>query len=250
MANTCSSGGICSWQNYENIIDYIKLNLGASTNAFEFSDDEILDIICAHTLPEFSKYNPLIRYYRMTYEDNLISENPTHIYQFKNFNYKIFKINLVIPKSSVSDMNMQYAWASRDIGDVTNYLMNMNYLDMQQIAVAPHTWRFFPPDKIEITRATQSLQSFLDDFIAEVACIHNDPSTINPDVYSYFRDLSLADIMIFIGRLRSKFENFVSPYGEISVNARSLLEEGTQLREKTLESLKNLPPDDFLFFLN
>jgi len=62
--------------------------------------------------------------------------------------------------------------------------------------------------------------------------------------------LALADIMIFIGRIRTKFENFSSPYGDVQVASRSWVDDGNQLKRDTLEALKNLPPDDFLFFLN
>ena len=247
-AGVCT--GECQWQSFSNLIDYIKLNLGASTNAFEFTDEEMVDIICEHTLPLFSKYNPLIRYYRMTYANNLITEEPTYIYQFKNFNYRIMKINNIIPTSSVEDLNMLYSQALRtNFMDVTEFLMNMNYLQMSNIAVAPHTWRFFPPDKIEITRTTDAI-TFSEDFIVDVAVIHPDPSTVNPDLYVYLRDLALADIMIYIGRIRSKFESFSSPYGEVQVAARSWIDEGNQLRQDTIQAMTSLPPDDFLFFLN
>lgn len=248
--DTSCSSGACSWQNYANLIDYIKLNLGAATNPFEFTDEEMADIICEHTLPLFSKYSPLVRYYRMTYAENLVTDSPTLVYQFKNFNYKIMKVNNVIPSSNMEDLNMMYSQALRtNMQDVTEFLMNMNYMHMSNIAVAPHTWRFFAPDKIEITKTTDTI-TFSNDFIVDVACIHPDPTTANPDLYPYLRDLALADIMIFIGRIRTKFENFSSPYGEVQVASRSWVEEGNQLRRDTVESLKNLPPDDFLFFLN
>jgi hypothetical protein len=186
----------------------------------------------------------------MTYSENCITEAPTYIYQFKNFNYKIMKINQIIPTSSVEDLNMLYSQALRtNMQDVTEFLMNMNYLQMSNIAIAPHTWRFFAPDKIEVLRTTDAV-TFSSDFITEVACVHSDPTTVNPDMYVYLRDLALADIMIFIGRIRSKFETFSSPYGEVQVASRSWVEEGNQLRRDTVEALKNLPPDDYIFFLN
>jgi hypothetical protein len=252
MANGCptNNGASCSWQNYSNLIDYIKLGLGASTNAFEFNDEQMIDIIKSHTLPEFSKYSPLIRYYRVTIENNLVTENPTYVYQFKNFCYKIMKVNNVISTAGLQDMDMMYSQLSRQTAyDITDFLVNVNYLHMSTIALPDKTWRFFPPDKIEITRATDTMD-FSRDFITELACIHDDPTTVNPDLYSFLRDLALADIMIFIGRIRSRFESFTSPFGEVQVASRSWVDEGTQLREKTIEALKNLPPDDFLFFLN
>jgi hypothetical protein len=252
MANpqVCSTDGACAWQTYANLLDYIKLNLGAKTSAFEFSDEDIIDIIKEHTLPEFSKYIPLIKYYRVTEEENLITENPTKLYQFKNFCYKIMKINNVIGTATLQDMDLLYLQAGRQSAwDVTEMLMAKNYSDMSMIAVPPQTWRFFPPDKIEIIKSHDAL-IINRDFIAELACIHDNPTTVNPDQYNLLRDLALADIMIYIGRIRTRYEQFTTPYGEVQVVSRAYIDEGTQLRERTLEALKNLPPDDFIFFLN
>ncbi len=249
-SNSCASDAACAWQTYSNLLDYVKLNLGASTNAFEFSDEEMIDIFREHTIPEFSKYIPLIRYYRMTYDENLVTESPTFLYQFKNFCYKIMKVNNVIGTATLMDMDLLYMQAGRQTSyDVSEFLMSANYAHMAQIAVPPQTWRFFAPDKIEVMHSSDTM-SFNYDFICELACIHENPTTVNPDMYNFLRDLALSDIMIFVGRVRSKFESFTSPYGEVQVASRSWVDEGNQLREKTLENLRNLPPDDFLFFLN
>ncbi len=252
MDSACSTltGGDCAWQTYENLLDWVKLNLGAKTNAFELSDEDMMDIFRDHTLPEFSKYIPLIRYYRVTYENNLVTENPTFVYQFKNFCYKIMRINEVIGIADLQDMDLLYANAGRQSAyDVSEFLMSANYLHMQSIAVPPQTWRFFAPDKIEVMRTSDAME-FSKDFITELACVHDNPTTVDPDMYHYLRDLALADIMIFVGRIRSRFESFTGPYGEVQVASRSWVDEGTQLREKTVESLRNLPPDTWIAFLN
>ncbi len=249
---TCSTAGTatCAWQTYANLLDWVKLNIGATTNAFEFSDEDMIDIFRDHTIPEFSKYIPLIRYYRVTYDNNLITESPTRLYQIKNFCYKIMKINSIIGTSTLQDMDMLYLQAGRQSAyDVTDMLMAANYAHMAAVAIPPQTWRFFAPDKIEVINASDTM-SLNNDFIAELACIHDNPTTINPDSYNLLRDLALADIMIYVGRIRSRFESFSGPYGEVQVVSRSWVDEGSQLREKTLEALKNLPPDDYIFFLN
>lgn len=252
MDSACSTEnmGSCVWQSYSNLLDYVKLNLGASTNAFEFTDEEMIDIFRDHTIPEFSKYIPLIRYYRVTYEDNLVTENPTRVYQIKNFCYAIMKINNIIGTATLQDMDMLYLQAGRQSSyDVTEMLMSANYAQMSAIAIPPQTWRFFAPDKIEVINASDTM-SINNDFIAELACIHQNPTTINPDQYNMLRDLALADIMIFIGRIRSRYESFSTPYGEVAVASRSFIDEGTTLREKAVEALKNLPPEEYLLFLN
>ncbi len=250
--SVCDTSGasVCAWQTYANLLDYVKLNLGASTSAFEFNDEQMIDIFRDHTIPEFSKYIPLIRYYRVTESENLITENPTRVYQFKNFCYRIMKINNVIGTATLQDMDMLYLQGGRQSAyDVTEMLMAVNYAHMAAIAVPPQTWRFFAPDKIEVINASDTM-SINRDFICELACIHDSPVTINPDQYNMLRDLALADIMIYVGRIRSKYESFSGPYGEVQVVSRGWIDEGTTLREKAVEALKNLPPDTFIFFLN
>ncbi len=256
MATNINEGGACSpdstcvWQTYSNLLDYVKLNLGAKTQSFELSDEDMIDIFRDHTIPEFSKYEPLIKYYRVTYDENLISESPTFMYQFKDFCYKIMRVNNVIGTATLMDMDLLYMQAGRQSSyDVSEFLMSANYAHMSAIAVPPQTWRFFAPDKIEVMHSSDTM-SFNYDFIAELACIHDNPTTINPDLYTYLRDLAVADIMIFVGRIRSRFESFTTPYGNVEVAARSWVDEGIQLREKTIENLKNLPPDTWIAFLN
>jgi len=258
MADSCSTAGLdsgcatesCVWQTYTNLLDWVKLNLGAKTQKFELSDEDMIDIFRDHSLPEFSKYVPLIRYYRVTYEENLITEHPTFIYEFTDFCYSILKINNVIGTANLQDLDLMYNQAGRQTSyDVSEFLMSANYSHMSAIAIPPQTWRFFPPNKIELMHTSDAM-TLNHNFITELACVHNDPTTIDPDMYNFLRDLALADIMIFVGRIRSRFESFTSPYGEVQVASRSWVDEGNQLREKTLESLRNLPPDLWIAWLN
>ncbi len=46
-------------QNWNNVLSYIKLNLGAPLNLIEMSDDEIVENLKEHTLQTFSQYCPL-----------------------------------------------------------------------------------------------------------------------------------------------------------------------------------------------
>ena len=48
-----------SGQNWNNVLSYIKLNLGSPLNLIEMSDDEIIENLKEHVLPVFSQYCPL-----------------------------------------------------------------------------------------------------------------------------------------------------------------------------------------------
>ena len=238
---------VCTWQNWDNIIDYVKSNLGASTKNFEFTDDEIMQKIKMHSLPLFSRYSPLIRYYALREED-AIQTRPTWIYQFVDFDYSIIKINKLINRDTLSDLYQTYNYA-QSAGDITDFLMRTNMEHMARTSLAPNTWRFFAPDKVEVMFSPES-HVLAKDFIAELACVHKDPTEVNPDMYQHLLDLALADIMIFIGRMRTKFRQFSTPYGQVDLNADDILQEGKQLKQEVLQNLKEIPPEDMIFWIN
>ena len=235
------------WADWDNLIQYVKLNLGADNQQFEYSDEQILEIIQEHTLPEFSRYGPKERYFRIG-EEELISQHPTLMYQFKDCG-KIIKIQEVIPTGNMTASDQIQIQSQNLGGDITDYLLSVNMLHMSQIAQAPSTWSFRAPDKILIQKSDANL-SYSRGFIIKLGLVHTDPTTVDPDGYEYLKELSLADIMIYIGRLRSKFKDLSTPYGQIQNNSDELLQEGKQLKQETVEALRTRPPDDFIFFLN
>lgn len=237
-----------TWSNWDNLLSYIKLNFGATVNAMEFSDEDLIEIISEHVLPEFSKFIPLPKYYIMTENENVVSNIPMLTYQFKNFPYKILRVNHITRKASTMDLSQFYNIQSNG-GDITNFLMTMNTVQMAADVVAIDTWQFRAPNKIEMITGSNNYGT-AKDFIVLVDCVHKDPSTVDPDQYNLLRDLSLANILIYIGRIRTKFQSFNTPQAQIDVPAQEMLQEGLQLREKILQELNDLPPDSYVWWLN
>lgn len=233
------------WQSWDNIIDYIKLEMGAYVLDLELSDDEIVNILKEHTLPFFSRYSPLIRYYYMTDEENMIQDNPTRIYQIKNFKYKVIKILEVIGKPDIMDYNTTISTQVYS-GDVTDILAQNYITQASSTVLAPDTYQFFPPDKVELIKSNNSFW-LSNDFILKLACAHDDPSTISGDLYNYFRDLATADIMNAVGRIRSKYQSFGSPVGQIDLTSQDLIQEARQLKQETIDKLDRLPPEQYIW---
>jgi len=237
-----------TWSNWDNLLSYIKLNLGSTVNNVEFSDEEIIGMIEEHVLPEFSRYIPLQRYYIMYEFENIISRSPALVFQFKNFKYKILNVNRLIRKPTVLDIT-QYYNLQQTSGDLTDMLIAQNAFSMNKDFVSQDTWKFFAPDKLQVIRGSNNYGSVMD-FIVDVNCIHKDPSTVDPDVYHFLRDLALSTVFINIGRIRKKFSSFNTPQSQVDVNADEIFQEGMQLREKTIQDLEELPPDNYVWFIN
>jgi len=195
-----------SWQSWDNIIDYIKTELGADVMALELTDQQIMEKIKMHVMPEFSNYDPLVKYYKM-FEGNIISQDPIITYQFTNFDYKILGISSIIEQANYVDYNQMFSQSVA--GDITDFLVRQNYLDMASITQADNTWKFLPPDKIQMQRAGYSYLSR--EFVVVLNVAHADPTSISPALYDSFRDLSTSYIMNAIGKIRKKFNNFNTP---------------------------------------
>lgn len=237
--STCNS-----WQSWDNIISYIKDEVGADVMALEISDQKIMEKIQMHVMPEFSNYDPLVKYYKMT-TGMIVTRDPISVYQFKNFDYKIMGINSIIEQANYVDYSQMFSQAIA--GDITDFLVRQNYLDMASIAKADNTWKFLPPDKIQMVRAGYSYLS--EEFIVVLNVAHNDPISISPALYDSFRDLATAYIMNVIAKIRKKFNNFNTPFGQIQLNADELIQDSKELRMRTLEELKKTPPDSYIWVM-
>jgi len=232
------------YQSWDNILDYIKTELGADTMKLELSDQQIINKIQSQILPEFSQYSGLHKYYRMN-ESNIVSDELVLRYEFKEFPYKIMEILGKIDKANY--ITYDQIFSQSVTGDITDFLVRQNYMDINEMSRPDNTWRFVAPNHIEVTKAAYSYLS--DEFIVELEVVHLDPTTIHPDMYDAFRDLATAYIINAIGKIRKKFNNFNTPFGTVQLNADELIQEARDLRNTTLENLRKTPPDQLLFVM-
>jgi len=235
---------ITSWQSWANVLDAVKTELGADVVKLEVTDQQIIKKIYDHVLPEFSSYSGLHKFYRMTYAD-IVSEEPVVKYKFKDFDYRIVGIKGKIDKASYIDMQMNQL--QHMSGDISDFLVRQNYLDMSNMVRADNTYRFVAPDELQVTRA--GLSYIGDEFILELDCIHNDPTTIDSTLYKEFVDLSVAYCLNWIGKIRKKFSSVTTPFGQIEMNADEMIQEARELKQRTLENLIRTPNDQIVWIM-
>ena len=233
-----------SWQSWDNVLDHIKTELGADVMALELSDQKIVEKIQMHVLPEFSSYQGLHVWWKMT-EGDIVAEDPILQYEFRDCPYKIIEVKNKVDKANYVDYDHMFSQSVT--GDVTDYLVRQNYLDMANMVRADNTWRFIAPNRFEVTKAGFSYLN--DEFLLELDVVHLDPTSISPGLYDSFRDLATAYIMNAIGRIRKKFNNFNTPFGAIQLNADELVQDARELRQRTLEELKRTPPEQYVWVL-
>lgn len=231
-----------AWQTWENVLNFIKLNLGADVQKLEFSDDRIIEIIKEHSLMEFSMFESYTRYYKMT-SLHIISESPFLIYEFKeDFPYKILELRRRIDQV----FNYGDMLTIPTSANLVDTLVRQNYLDMSSITRADNSIVFDPPNRIRVFEPSINTE-YQREFIIEVGVAHDSPLTISPGVYDLFRDLALGDIMIFLAKIRTKFNNFNTPFGTVTLDAEQLLQEGKDIKARVIQELKTCPPEQILY---
>jgi hypothetical protein len=101
---------------------------------------------------------------------------------------------------------------------------------------------FIPPNQLRIT------PTYSGKVVVEYERSH-DPelSTINPELQHYFRDLCQGLFFMRVGRLRQKYTNMQTPFGEIPLNGDALYQEGKEIYDKTIEKFERLTVPNVVF---
>jgi hypothetical protein len=224
--------------NSTRLLSYIKGNIGFPWQFVELTDDEILESVTQFTLRTFDHYFPdentigmslkttlnkvanKANEYYITDPEGREILNVSHIY-FSGSNYMFFG------HSPIGPMNLMEIpqWAlSTEIAGWVKSFSSWNY-----------TFVFKSPNIISIRPTPTS-----EDWVAiEYERHHADDfSTIPNDLQMYFLELSLADIMIKIGRIRRKYGagGLKTPFGEITLSDE-IYDEGKEKRAEIIEKL-------------
>lgn len=98
-------------QHWNDILDYVKLNLGASKNLVEIKDEDLIDKFSNHVLPIFSRYSPMKKNINITQSNYIARGNygTASKYRYKiplEENDSIFDIFEVYNKSETENLNL------------------------------------------------------------------------------------------------------------------------------------------------
>ncbi len=208
-------------QTWNDVLDFIKLKLGAKINLVELSDEELKKNISQQVLPYFSQYSPKKKFVSIN-SNNLIPQ----VKDKPRFMYKL----PVKDDDYIIDILDAYVTSS-DLG------INNSFIDAIKSLGIRNTWEFIPPDTLVF-----DVEIKFGLVVYNVP--HSDLNTIKPDIYHIiFKPLCLAETKLWIYSIRSKFEGLNTPFGAINLNFQQLAQEGMQEKEKAEQLLISLPPD-------
>ena len=224
-------------QSWNNVLQYIKSNLGVPINMLELSDDEIVEYLQNHTLVEFSNYVPKKKYYLLEKTD-LVDE--------KIQKYKLDTPDYIIDVTKVYTFESMYpSGLNLPSGNkVLDEVLKAKFESMLQSLSPALTWRFEQPNYL-IFYSQASIDVYLP-VLVEYCTTYQNLNEIPADMYIWFKKLALADIKILLGNTRTKYQ-LATPFGQIANNGEILKQEGLQERQIIIENLiSNVPPDFLL----
>jgi len=222
----------------EIVLDYVKRNLGFPYNFIEITDEDILSYIRNYALREFSRYKPYVYTYFIT-KDMKISDDTFRIPL--EADHEILSIKKIIPDMSA------YMIPGYQINPFPSFdrmpefhLKNMKAGTQYTMSWYNFSFEFLPPDRIRI------IPNMLDSFAVRANLIHlPDFSTIPEDWSKIFLDLALANVLEYVASIRSQFQNFSTPFGEIPVSSENMLSRASDIRSRVIETLRGARPDTF-----
>ena len=218
--------------NSTKVIRYIESHLGYKLTDLELRHDEILEYIRMFSLQTYSKYFPYITSVNIRTQERLeTGYNRIHL----NLNgLEILTVNRIVTA------NIDYVDPS--IITTTTYMTDtytqINQSDTASMMRNPITWRFYPPDVLEVYPATLAL----DTAQIFVNCIHPEHfGTIEASMEEQFLKLALLDAKTCLYQLRHRFANLETPYGNIELFIDDL-QDAESKKEELIEYWRKMAP--------
>jgi len=215
--------------------------LGAEFNQLEVDDYKIKSVIETISLPSISLYSPDWIQLDL-YESDIIEEVPRLCYKIKTDRFIIDVKDVVFRGFKVIGEINQMSQQTDAVGiAMDNYERSMG-----ESLRAIKTWEFKKPNFLYTDRIITDQRR---DMVVKLGVSHLTPETIPTDLFIYFRDKCLADLIGYLLTLRTKFSNLQTPYGQLELNVEGLRQQKMELDQRYNELMNDLPPDNYLYFV-
>ena len=250
-------------QNWNNVLNYIKRNLGASVNLIELSDNDIISGLKEDVLPEFSQYIPhkeycqILQYHQLPFQSG----------------YSRWRYTIPVPAETyiinIEDVYINNSSHNSDIrideGIITNdssldnfqyYSFNPNpavgenlidavianaLIDANKYINGQNTWEYIPPNIMMFDYRIGSA-------IVVYNVVHRLLSTIPSDYYhTVFKKFCLATVKRWLIAIRSKYENISTPTSQITINWQKLEDDYNKEMDDVMNRLNTTPAHQMVY---
>lgn len=204
----------------------------------EKTDEEIVDYFRRNTVKKFSRYFPAKG--RLTLEttnpDTQVPNQVGHYLLVDPDNREILNITGVFPTMShLLILGHPY------IG-VFNY---ESIPDYQLAAGKANALEFFSPYHYTYQFYSPNILRILPTLSGQVSVeyerqVDSELTDLKPELEDEFVELCLAMLMMNIGRIRKRYTNIQTPFGEIALNADDIFSEGKQEYDRIMERFERM----------
>ena len=227
-------------QNWNNIVNYVKANLGTKHSSIEITDDEFVNYFKDQTLSYFSQIIPL-QYWVLLTNANIV----TIPNMFSEYTYKIEVPNNI----TLIDVASVYAADRKSLDFISTIgtnpadtVMSNTFNDMTQFLNTVNDYQFIKPNYLRFSESVS-----ITNFIVELNIEHSSPLTIPGDMYhKLFKSMCLLDAFELVLNNRNKYNNLTTPFGQIDLNIDYIQQRIQEIRQKNEEIIDQLPHRDYL----
>lgn len=235
-------------QNWNNLLQYIKTQLGAQINFLEMDDSQIVDYLFQHTLPTFSTYFPTKIW---TYISNDYNQKTmlTDMYSENVYELKIPEDVKIVDVAAVYQYSEQFIGAVFTAANIYFYdprdiAMANTFNDMMKFLTPLQVYYFIPPNILRLSR-----DLIYNGAIVELDIVHRNLNTITHDKYNkMLKPMALRDIIELLISIRSKYQNVQTPYGEINLNIDFLQTKKQDIDQKLEQEMQWIHPQILVDF--
>jgi len=231
-----------SGQTWNNILNYIKRNLGIPVNLLEMSDEEIIQGLKEDTIPYFSQFCPQ--------KKNVIIDN-RHLETRAGYDRYRYKIPMEVNEYIIDVYDVytsdegsiafdDYECEVISSSSLIDRVIGNNYMDIAGNFTVRQSWEFIPPDMITFDKPIKGA-------IVVYNVPHDTLDTIAPDMYSLaFKPLCLGHVQKWLSAMRSKYESVATPFGDIKLNWQKLEQDAQTNIQIADQILSAIPLDHFV----
>lgn len=224
------------------LLSYIKDNLGWPFMHLELDDEKILEYTTEHSLKEFTYYVPQVWKIGVNLNNPSIKV-PGVANEFYLHDPQGLEILNVVDFYSTSGelyLHGHPPLGPMSMGELPGWALDVhNAMTVKMFSSFDYTFEFRHPNILRISPLPKSTIGVITvEYEREQP---KDLSGVPNDLHEYYKKLALADIMIVIGRIRKRYGggSLRTPFGEIPLES-DIFDEGKEMKREVLETLERL----------
>lgn len=223
------------------VLRHIKNNLGFPFMTVEWSDEQILQYVKDETIRDWSYYIPDIKKLslNLTVDSNKVPGRSNEYYLTEPEGREILNV-----KEIYFDQGNLYALGHPPFGvftefEIRDWAYRVNQaMTTKMFSSFDYTFEFIHPNVVRISPTPTNITAQYITVEYE-RMTSDDFGEIPNDLHKLFLELALADVMIALGRIRKRYSDIKTPFGDIPLSSE-IFDEGKELRREVIEKLERL----------